>query len=849
MGARTIVFLATALAALGFSWMGLEPLRNPGAGQPAWWPLAAFGAALLVYSPSRWWPAIVAGIALGSTTSVLVLSQTVVNYAGLTAGLCENLLVAVLLRRLRPRQALEERLIDAVRVLICLLVASTVASVVFALLGSPGDRTALGLWSEFVRNHVLALMLIGPCLVVHLSRGEVLAQLRDHRRNLEWLAQLAATMSVAALLFLTYQRVVSSTLLVLPLIWGATRLGALRATISLLASALIITLGTNHGLGRIALLDRSAEELLTLQTALATLSLVVIATSISARLRERATNLLRQRTQDLNTAERLAGLGSVRWDPTTDAQAWSDGLHLLLGADPAKVRPSAAVYDTFVHPEDLPRVRADGERIRNDMGNAEALEYRIVRTDGDVRTVAIQTVIERAPGGVRDQVFATVQDVTQARAAAAEVTKAHAELAAVLNAVTGTAILGTNGKDGRISFFNIGAERMFGYRAEEVIGRMRALDLHDQADFDGQDPGEEILAAVRAHGTYSAQRNFVRQDGSRFPGQLTITSHQGSDDRPLGFIGVITDLTGVLQAQEELAESEKRFRLAFDTSPMGMAVVSLAPAEPGRFLRVNDALCEFAGVGEAVLLGSTVGDFLGDGEHLQEAMANLVAMMNGSRDSVTVDRHLYRPDGGERWGKVSASAVRPGRGRDPYLILLVEDITARKALTERLQHEAAHDSLTGLPNRLHLHRQLERELQERDSGGSVAVLYLDLDGFKAVNDSQGHGAGDELLVQVADRIAASVRSGDVVARLGGDEFAVLCPGIPDVETAMRTGRRILAALSLEFDLSQTRARVGASIGVAVAVEGDTGPELLHAADQAMYAAKREGKGVVRLNAR
>ncbi len=89
----------------------------------------------------------------------------------------------------------------------------------------------------------------------------------------------------------------------------------------------------------------------------------------------------------------------------------------------------------------------------------------------------------------------------------------------------------------------------------------------------------------------------------------------------------------------------------------------------------------------------------------------------------------------------------------------------------------------------------------------------------------------------------------MVARLGGDEFAVLCPGVPDVATAMRIGRSILASLSREFDLSQTNARVGASIGVAVAVEGDTGPDLLHAADQAMYAAKRSGKGAVRLNMR
>jgi diguanylate cyclase (GGDEF)-like protein/PAS domain S-box-containing protein len=281
---------------------------------------------------------------------------------------------------------------------------------------------------------------------------------------------------------------------------------------------------------------------------------------------------------------------------------------------------------------------------------------------------------------------------------------------------------------------------------------------------------------------------------------------------------------------------------------MGMAIVSLAESEPGRVLRVNDALCDFAGVPAERLLNARVGDFLGGPAQTSEATANLADMMAGRVDEISSERRLFRPDGGERWGRVTASAVRPDGDRDAYLIMLVEDITARKELTERLQHEADHDSLTGLPNRLHLHRRLERELRERRSG-QIAMLYLDLDGFKAVNDKQGHGAGDELLIQVADRIAAAVRSTDVVARLGGDEFAVLCPGVPDVATAMRIGRSILASLSREFDLSRTNARVGASIGVAVAVEGDTGPELLHAADEAMYAAKRSGKGAVRLNMR
>ena len=854
LGAGPPAFLTTGLTAAGLGWGGLHLLDDRWSGQPVWWPLAGFGAVMLVFGSRRLWPWLIAGLAVGSALLVVTVAPSLVNLGGLIAGLVENLLIAVLLRRLRPRSALHESPFGAVRVLGCVLAGSAVGSVVFAVVGASGGASLVDLWSQFARNHLLGLLLVSPCLAVSIDREELRAQVRDRKANLEWLAQLTATMAVAGLIFFAHQTVLGASGLVLPLIWGALRIGPLRAMISLLVAGTMATVGTNHGLGRIGGLNDSATELFSLQASIGVLAVTTMVTAVAGRLRERTLALVRQRTGDLNTAERLAGLGSVRWDPAAGQMVWSDGLHLLLGTDPKAVKASVEAYEERLHPDDLEQVRADGARIAQGKSNqADFLSYRIVRPDGEIRDVVIRSMVEPGRGSARKQVFATLHDVTEARAAAAEVTEAHAELSAVLSAVTGTAILGTDRDDGLMSFFNAGAEAIFGYRAEEVIGRLRPMDMHDPADLErmaaeGRDPVQEMVADVERAGAHTRAYSFIRKDGSVFPGQLSLSAKRRPDGSHFGYIGVITDLTSVLRTQEDLAESEKRFRLAFDTSPMGMAIVSLAESDPGRVLRVNDALCDFAGLPAERLLNARVGDFLGGPAQISQAMANLADVMSGRVDEISSERRLFRPDGGERWGRVTASAVRPDGDRDAYLIMLVEDITARKELTERLQHEADHDSLTGLPNRLHLHRRLERELRERRSG-QIAVLYLDLDGFKAVNDNQGHGAGDELLIQVADRIAAAVRSTDVVARLGGDEFAVLCPGVPDVATAMRIGRSILASLSREFDLSQTHAKVGASIGVAVAVEGDTGPDLLHAADQAMYAAKRSGKGAVRLNLR
>lgn len=729
LAARALVVVLTAAVASLLGWAGLGPLEDASAWEPVWWPLSGFGAVLLVFASRRFWPWIVAGLALGSSTIVLFLEPDLVNLGGLVAGLVENVLIALLLRRLRPRSALDESLLDTVRVLVSVLAGSAVASVAFAVVGASSDRTLLSLWSEFTRNHLLALMLVSPCLAVSIDRDELLLELREHRRNLEWLAQLGISAGITALVFLTYQGVVGSSILVLPLIWGALRLGPLRTMITLLVIATLSTLGTNHGLGSIAARGSGAEEVLTLQVALGVLALTTMVTSVVGRLRERAMALVEERTGDLNMAERVAGMGSARWDPATGRTIWSEGLHLLLGTDPGHVRPSPEEYLTRIHPDDLERVSEDVGRLARE-GRAYTLEYRIVRDDGETRDVVLRTATERRPR--LHSVFTVVQDVTQARAAAAEVRRAHDELAAVLDAVTGTAILGVGGPDGLVTFFNIGAENLFGYRADEVIGKLTALQMHapdEHQPAGGEHPFATITTALDEQGAYSEQRTFLRKDGSMFPGQLTVTAQQGPDGRPLGFIGVITDLSRVLTTQEELAESEKRFRLAFDTSPMGMAIVSLEPESAGRLLRVNGALSEFAGISEERMVGAPVGDFLRDGGQLHEAMANIAEMVAGQRESFTSERHLVRPDGGQRWGRISASAVRPDGDREPYLIMLVEDITARKELTERLQHEAAHDSLTGLPNRLHLHRQLERELRERHSG-HVAVLYLDLEGSR-----------------------------------------------------------------------------------------------------------------------
>jgi diguanylate cyclase (GGDEF)-like protein len=190
-------------------------------------------------------------------------------------------------------------------------------------------------------------------------------------------------------------------------------------------------------------------------------------------------------------------------------------------------------------------------------------------------------------------------------------------------------------------------------------------------------------------------------------------------------------------------------------------------------------------------------------------------------------------------------AVRDTGGRPTRVAGSLSDITDRKSIEARLEHDALHDALTGLPNRALFADRLEQALrraERREEAISCAVLFLDLDRFKAVNDAFGHQTGDELLCTVARRLESAVRPGDTVARLGGDEFTVLLEEISGVQEATRVAERIQSTLAEPFRIAGRELDICASIGIALGTS-EVGPkELIHEADMAMYRVKAEGRG-------
>jgi len=296
----------------------------------------------------------------------------------------------------------------------------------------------------------------------------------------------------------------------------------------------------------------------------------------------------------------------------------------------------------------------------------------------------------------------------------------------------------------------------------------------------------------------------------------------------------------VAAAEREAAHNQKRFHAAFTHASIGMAIVS----PDGTVLQVNQALCALLGYGEAQLQGGPFNRLL----HPSDAalLGRHVAGVSERRtDTFSIDLRCLSAVQRETWVSLHCALFDDQGMAGAGLIYQLHDITSRRRAEGELQHIAYHDSLTDLANRSCFLERLSVAVEHSrtDRRFSFAVMYLDLDRFKLVNDSLGHPAGDELLKEVARRLATCVRPRDLVARLGGDEFAILLEETHEHADAIALGQRLLQALEVPVSINGTELRPLASIGITFSDLGYREPdEILRDADLAMYKSKSDGKG-------
>lgn len=279
----------------------------------------------------------------------------------------------------------------------------------------------------------------------------------------------------------------------------------------------------------------------------------------------------------------------------------------------------------------------------------------------------------------------------------------------------------------------------------------------------------------------------------------------------LGYLGTLTDITDRKQAEEGLRRAEEKYRSIFENAIEGI----FQTTPDGRYLSANPALARIYGYESASELMAQISDIKSQLYVVPDRRVEFLRAIEKHGYVSEFESQVYRADGTTIWVSENGRAVRDAGGNLLYYEGTVEDITQRKIAEEKLVHDALHDTLTGLPNRALFMDRLGHaiELSKRRPEVLFAVLFIDLDRFKVVNDSLGHLVGDRLLVAIAQRLETCLRTGDTVARLGGDEFAILLENIKDTEDATRIAARVQAELAEPFYLNEYQVFTSASIGI------------------------------------
>jgi diguanylate cyclase (GGDEF)-like protein/PAS domain S-box-containing protein len=293
---------------------------------------------------------------------------------------------------------------------------------------------------------------------------------------------------------------------------------------------------------------------------------------------------------------------------------------------------------------------------------------------------------------------------------------------------------------------------------------------------------------------------------------------------------------GHAREHQELLDSEALLRRLFDESPVSKAL--LGP--DGRYLRVNHAYSEFLGRPAEEFVGRRPVDFAHPEE--RDTTTQLTHEIRASTARIAaVEKRYQHADGSERWGRLNLARI--GEGERMSVLAAIEDITEARLAEEQLRHLALHDSLTGLPNRTLILDRLQQALvRAKRTGGTVAVAVIDIDHFKLVNDSYGHPVGDQLLIDVAERLRESLRGSDSAGRLGGDEFIVVCEDLADVGDIETIAARLRAAARVPVEVGGTPVLSSASVGCTTGGGDATATELVAEADAALYRAKTGGRG-------
>jgi diguanylate cyclase (GGDEF)-like protein/PAS domain S-box-containing protein len=458
------------------------------------------------------------------------------------------------------------------------------------------------------------------------------------------------------------------------------------------------------------------------------------------------------------------------------------------------------------------------------------IEFEHLRLDGSTFPVMAEVLLTRDPGGRPQSLVQWYEDLTERWADEA----AHREATDTYETAFASAPMGVALIDfeGRLLRANRALCELLGRDESELLGATTEAFTHP----DDLSVTVDAFEHLSTEGTpLSVQKRYLRPDGEIVWAQTRGTAVANSRGEPSHIISHFLDITAIKVAELRQAEATARFETAFADAPIGMAIVGL----DGGLVRVNRILCQLGGYSEAELLGMTAEELMhpedraGNAEQVHRLIAGEIDRYTQRQRFSTADRTLI-------WTMLAVSLVRDPDGQPLHFISQIEDISERNRLEAELRHLADHDPLTTLWNRRRFNEELERQVARcRRYKEQAALLLIDLDGFKRVNDTYGHKVGDDLLVSVSEATRNRLRVTDALSRLGGDEFAVLLTNVSLVEAESVAASIRQAIGETEVIAEGLAVSVTGSIGIAILEDGGLNDQQAYVqADAAMYRDKK-----------
>ena len=446
---------------------------------------------------------------------------------------------------------------------------------------------------------------------------------------------------------------------------------------------------------------------------------------------------------------------------------------------------------------------------------------------GQEAVMSVRTAPFVLDGRVMGQV-GSLEDVTER----IQQQKAQRMLTAIFE--KSTDIVAQVDADGRMLYLNPAGRARLSIGPDDSLGTLRYDDFtpaHRELQV-----RDEILPAALAKGIWVGETSVLADGGQEIAVSEMLIAHRDDQQQIETFSIVMRDISQEVQARMELQRSDAILNIVASTLPASVAVLD----DQQRYLFTNDAFDRLTGRSRGSLIGMAMREALGEAGH-EFRRPHIEAALAGQRTMFESERGQ---PGHALFLETTYIPFRAANGRVAGFVGLGQDVTAHRLQQQKLLDASQTDPLTGVLNRAGFDLRIQEALARAQANQHLlALLYLDLDGFKPVNDEHGHAAGDTLLSEVAQRLQRMLRPSDVLARLGGDEFAVVLADAKDATAAQAVARKIVSTLGEIFEVDGKSIRIGGSVGVALAVNGrDTIQGLLQRADAALYQAKRAGRG-------